>query len=401
MGELVSIVIPVYQAGKYFHDCLQSIQKQSYKNIEIILIDDGSTDGSSEICDEIAKENYNIVVFHQKNSGVSTARNKGIELASGKYIIFIDSDDYIEPDIISVVVQSFEHLNIDLSVFGFQMISEENNRKFKPNIPFACDQLLSKRELNSHLMNLFLGNVLHAIGTKVYKKSIIDKNNIRFQDRWEYYEDIYFCLSYITKCEKVLFMNKVGYYYRIGNPDSLSNKETKNGSEAVFETFCLIKNMIGSDNWNEKTKEKFYRSFKFCIRNIQNRECGKSDDLVNKYRNMFIAMNSWINNCFQGVSTAEYLIEKGFMNIAIYGMNYMGITLLNELANTEIKVLYAIDQNADNITSAIRIYNPNDEFPVADAIIVTAISSFTEIKEFLNRKGVLNVISLEDVIYSI
>ena len=248
-------------------------------------------------------------------------------------------------------------------------------------------------------MDLFSESVLHAIGTKVYKKSIVDKTKIRFQTGWEYYEDIYFCLSYINECENVLFMNKVGYYYRIGNVNSLSNKVTKDGREAVFETFHLLKNMIGNKNWNEKIKEKFYQAYDYCINNLQNRENNNIISSPDKYKNMFLAMNHWMNNYLNGISIAQYLKKNGYENVAIYGMNYMGVTLLNELNDSGIKVKYAIDRNANSIHSTIDLYNPNEDFPEVDAIIVTAISAFIEIKEFLNKKGISKVISLEELIY--
>lgn len=398
MNELVSVIIPVYQCSRYVEECVLSIQKQAYQHIEIVLVDDGSTDGSSELCDKLANIYKNIVIYHQENMGVSVARNRGIELAHGEYIIFVDSDDYIESNIIGLAMQNYEKYQMDLCVFGFQKVSEKTFRKFDFRVPFESDRLLSRDKFGIYMMDLFSQNVLHAIGTKIYKKSIIDRAKIRFQTAWEYCEDIYFCLSYIGECENILFMNKVGYYYRIGNEGSLSNKVIKNGNEGVFETFYLLKKYIENINWNEEIKERFFRAYEYCVSNLQGRESDQVA-LTDKYKNMFLTMNHWMNNYLNGVSIAHDLKEYGYKKVAIYGMNSMGITLLMELENTEIEVAYAIDRNADRLHSTVDLYKPDDELPETDVIIVTAISAYEEIKKNLCEKGFSQIISLENLIY--
>lgn len=114
--EKISIIIPVYNVKKYLNDCIQSVINQTYNNLEIILIDDGSTDGSGDYCDEIAKKDSRIFVYHKTNGGLSEARNVGIKISTGKYITFIDSDDYIENLYIETLYNSLIEYKADIAI---------------------------------------------------------------------------------------------------------------------------------------------------------------------------------------------------------------------------------------------------------------------------------------------
>ena len=127
MNETISIIIPVYNVEKYLNKCLNSVIEQTYKNIEVILIDDGSTDNSGKICDEYAKNDIRIKIIHQQNGGVSTARNNGLEHATGKYITFVDSDDYIEKEMIETMAKKIMKKNADIVICGVTDRDEENN----------------------------------------------------------------------------------------------------------------------------------------------------------------------------------------------------------------------------------------------------------------------------------
>lgn len=111
---LISIIVPVYNVENYIDKCLQSILNQSYENLEVLLIDDGSVDHSGEICDDYARMDKRIRVFHQINKGVSSARNKGLELSAGKYIVFIDADDYVKPDYLEILYGDMEEYQVDI-----------------------------------------------------------------------------------------------------------------------------------------------------------------------------------------------------------------------------------------------------------------------------------------------
>ena len=117
MNELISVIVPVYNVKEYLVECVDSIIRQSYKNLEIILIDDGSTDGSSELCDVLGKKDQRIVVVHKINGGLSDARNAGMKIAKGMFWTFVDSDDTIEKDMIEILYQNAKKYNADISMF--------------------------------------------------------------------------------------------------------------------------------------------------------------------------------------------------------------------------------------------------------------------------------------------
>ena len=123
--EKVSVIIPIYNVEKYLEKCLNTIINQTYKNLEIILIDDGSTDKSSTICDEYCEKDKRIKVIHKNNEGVSSARNKGIELSKGKYIVFIDPDDYVTDEHVEVLYDCIISNNVDLVISNLIDINED------------------------------------------------------------------------------------------------------------------------------------------------------------------------------------------------------------------------------------------------------------------------------------
>ena len=137
MEDLISIIIPVYKVEKYIYKCIDSVLNQTYKNLEIILVDDGSPDKCPEICEEYAKKDNRIKIIHKKNGGLSDARNAGLKVATGKYIGFVDSDDYIEKDMYQVLYNNIIKTNSDISIVNLKEVKEneiiENNVKDEQN----------------------------------------------------------------------------------------------------------------------------------------------------------------------------------------------------------------------------------------------------------------------------
>lgn len=202
---MVSIIVPVYNAEKFLELCITSIINQSYNDIELILIDDGSTDNSGKICDEYALKDERITVFHCRNNGVSAARNIGLDNAKGKYIIFIDSDDYVEKNYVEELVKAIESDKNELAIVG---IKEIYNDKIKIR--------KSRGDYTGSLKNDYYGMIdfLCLIGGKIYLKEIIDLNNIRFVNKIKYAEDELFNLIYYQKVKQYVFINLPLYVYR-------------------------------------------------------------------------------------------------------------------------------------------------------------------------------------------
>lgn len=201
---MVSIIVPVYNAEKFLELCITSIINQSYNDIELILIDDGSTDNSGKICDEYALKDERITVFHCRNKGVSAARNIGLDNAKGKYIIFIDSDDYVEKNYVEELVKAIESDKNELAICG---IKEIENKKVK------IRKKRAKLTGNFYEDYFSLIDFLCVPFAKIFLSEIIEKNKIRFDEKLSYAEDEIFNLTYYEFVKKYNFAKKTFYIY--------------------------------------------------------------------------------------------------------------------------------------------------------------------------------------------
>lgn len=201
MKKRYSIIIPVYNCQDYIGRCIESIINQKYKNYEIILIDDGSSDNSGTICDEYAKDNKQIKVIHKKNEGVSAARNDGLNQVSGKYICFLDSDDYIDKNYFDTIDKIIEkHNEVELINFGFY--SEVENSKFEllssDIINYKEKYYNSQIKIKKDFVNLWDNTMLYNIWNKIYLTKIIKENEITFPN-YNWGEDVEFNRIYLSK----------------------------------------------------------------------------------------------------------------------------------------------------------------------------------------------------------
>mgnify|MGYP002532583580 CR=1 FL=1 len=217
---LVSIIVPVYNAKKYLSNTLESILKQSYKNLEIILINDGSTDNSKEICEHYAKIDSRIILLNKINGGVSSARNYGLEVAKGDYISFIDSDDYLTVDMIEILVKDVQNTDAEIAVCGYWHITES---EYKEKIKELKDVNMNKIEILKKPIEYFYSKkYMPNIWNKIFKKSLIE--NIRFDNSIYYGEDFLFCALAFMKANIASYRSDKKYFY-IKREDGLSMKE--------------------------------------------------------------------------------------------------------------------------------------------------------------------------------
>lgn len=214
--QLVSIVVPVYCAEKYLKLTLDSILKQTYKNFELLLVDDGSTDGSGDICDSYSTEDSRIRVFHNPNSGASRARNFGVAQAKGTYLVFVDADDLLESDFLSTMIQEFTEPEIDLVLCGFERFYHDDlNDKIEYPLGKKAKEILTS---NRELCKLFTVPKTSLSGVsvwgKVYKLDIIRQNQVTFPENISYEEDCCFNLQYYRHARKAVTIQKCMYHYR-------------------------------------------------------------------------------------------------------------------------------------------------------------------------------------------
>lgn len=243
--DLISIVVAVYNAEKTIKKCVDSLLGQTYKNIEIILIDDGSVDSSGEICDEYAKTNDRIRVIHQKNSGVSAARNIGIEASAGKYICFVDSDDYVEAVYAETMLNCYkEHSTVPIC--GFVYHDEVNKMSPRSYVWSGGAELVSLGEsfrLNAELY-------LTALWNKLFDNDEIKKHNIRFDENLSMGEDLRFSVEYFqkTNTENVFAFSDTLYHYTKLSEDTLMSTQRLTNMKSGFYNLLLIKRLAENHN---------------------------------------------------------------------------------------------------------------------------------------------------------
>lgn len=202
----VSIITPVFNAEQYLSKCIESVLGQIVSNWELLLIDDGSTDNSLAICNRYSSADTRIKVFTQSNQGPSCARNLGISQASGKWICFLDADDWIDSDFL--LKFDSKHNDNDLIFQGFKLVYESGQTESKM-IPIKYIDL-SKDQL---ILELLKSNMFGWTCIKQYRKSIIDKYNIRFDTKYKFREDFLFTMEYCIKCGNISFVEAAGYNY--------------------------------------------------------------------------------------------------------------------------------------------------------------------------------------------
>lgn len=217
MKDKVSVIIPVYNAQEYIRQCIESIINQSYENIEIILVDDGSPDECPAIIDEYAKKDERIVVIHKENEGVSAARNDGLNSATGKYIQFVDSDDYLEKNMIRNMVKLMEGLNCDMAMCGFY---DRNKNHVGQVLPDLENGRCSKEDYLVSVMNDPFSLTYGVLWNKMFKKKLIDKG-ANFNNDMNFGEDFIFCLNYMKYANSVGIVKKCMYNYVRFNDKSL------------------------------------------------------------------------------------------------------------------------------------------------------------------------------------
>lgn len=205
---MVSIIIPVYNVEKYINRCIDSVINQTYKNIEIILVDDGSTDNSGKICDSYEKKDERIKVIHKENGGLSSSRNVGIDLSRGDIITFLDSDDYLSSEYIEKSVELYNRHNADIVVLKMIYVAENINEEIKNNTIPKIMEFNSEEAIEISLYQTYFSCCAPG---KIYNKKIF--KDIRFPlDKLS--EDLAVCHELLGCAKKIVYCNEVGYYYR-------------------------------------------------------------------------------------------------------------------------------------------------------------------------------------------
>ena len=239
MNELISVILPIYNVEKYIDRCLNSVLRQTYTNIEIILVDDGSTDNCQKICDEYAKNDNRIKVIHKKNGGLSDARNAGIKIAKGKYITLIDSDDYVENDYVEFLYSLIKESNAEISICSHTVLYENGTKLEKATHE---NSILDPKTTLKRI--LYDDGIDLSAWAKMYKKELFD--TVQYP-KGRLFEDAATTYLLIDQCDKIAIGSESKYYYIIRS----NSITTKNFSPKKMQLIDSTKEMC------EYVKDKY------------------------------------------------------------------------------------------------------------------------------------------------
>lgn len=287
---IISVIVPIYNAERYLSCCIDSILAQTFSDFELILVNDGSKDLSAEICDNYAKKDNRITVIHKTNEGVSKARNTGINKANGNYLVFIDSDDFVDNKYLEAL---YEGRDADLSYIGIKRYNWITQNVDSTIYKFFKSKLIIHPETND--MKKIIDNNLLAIGFpwgKMFKKDIINRYNIRFIENLKNHEDHLFCYDYLLHCKYIYLSDIVAYNYTYS-----PNSESLTHTTPSYSTLLLA-----------------------------------SDEFMKRYPNLLQHFNISIDDQYSHCITSEYGI--GTRRAAVYSLYYH-----NEPRNVRLKFL--------------------------------------------------------------
>ena len=264
MAQKVTVIVPVYNGEAFLRPCVDSILRQTYENLEVILVDDGSTDGSGAICDGYARQDSRVRVFHQENGGVSSARNLGLREATGEYIVFVDADDHVSQSYVSNLMDMPEADYAAAGCFAQDCRGNWSHWKTEP-LDISQEQLRQNPALLDRVPT-------GTVWARRYKMSIIREQGIRFAEYMHRGEDTLFNLNYLLYCDRIAVTEKADYWYH-RNPSSVTMQFEPRLFAWTQESLRATAALIGEDNdtfhrrvWNNAMAvcENFFRTAGGC-----------------------------------------------------------------------------------------------------------------------------------------
>lgn len=283
--DLISVIVPIYNVEKYLCQCLDSLTDQTYKNIEVIMVDDGSPDNCGAICNEYAERYSNFIAVHKENAGLGMARNTGLENAHGQYVIFIDSDDYISDSLIEELYKELKLYQVDVCISGFECTVEGQR-----NVQYES-KCYPGEKARTELLPRMIGSlpdkkdsVEMSVCGVLYKMEPVREHNILFPSERELIsEDLIFNIEYMQHANGACLSSAVGYYYNI-NPSSLTRSYRKDFYNRVKRFYLEVERRLLELNYdniaNQRNKRMFFVNVKSCI----SQEANSNNDFGIKQR---------------------------------------------------------------------------------------------------------------------
>lgn len=248
---MVSIIVPIYNVEPYIRTCVTSLMNQDCRDIEIILVDDGSPDGSGGIIDELAQADPRIVVIHKENGGVSSARNEGLNIARGKFLMFVDGDDFVEPDYVSYFVSLMEESSCDIGV-GKNVFSGEQSGQIRTGHTESLDAA-------DVIEGIYLNHYGVAVWNKIYRRELVVSNGLMFHTDFWYAEGMLFNIMYLQYADRAVIGERRVYHVR-ENPESATRKFS------LESQFCGLRSMrYQKEHW-QKTELRIKTAWEYHYR---------------------------------------------------------------------------------------------------------------------------------------
>lgn len=315
----ISVIVPVYNTSKYLSNCLDSLVNQTLSDIEIIIINDGSTDNSIDIINEYKNKYNNIVVIDKKNSGVSTARNSGIKIAKGKYIGFVDSDDYVDINMYEKLYNASIIGDYDIVVCDLFTVNNNRKKRMTSGLRVNLNNKNSVRE-NMNSINATLCN-------KIYKTNII-KNNL-FTENMEY-EDVEFLYKLLPKIGNIGIVNEPLYFYN-KRDDSTTHTYSEKWYKLLDNLDLIIKYYKDNNLYNEYKKELEYMYIKYTFGTFL-KKISKCNDIEIFKKGYLTAMNK-VKERYPNYKSNMYLSKIGIRNIYFKYVDKLNVKFVYKFLN--------------------------------------------------------------------
>ena len=288
MKNTVSIIIPIYNIQEYIKPCLESVLRQTYNDIELILIDDGSSDDSSSICDSYANQDNRVRVVHQKNLGVSAARNKGLAVATGEYIMFVDGDDMVDANMVTCMIDKIS-INSDCTLVSCAVTRHYNN------FGVSGEKVLRFNKTEASIDMLYMNNMDNGPCAKLIPSKIA--KSIKFNPKITIAEDLDYIYKILQKIDNEVFINSSLYYYRIAPGSAMTKPFTERRMDGFIATRGIVSHALktGNDRMINAAKFRHFAEAFFVLSSIggEQRKYRKQYNIAcdefNKYRFSVIA----------------------------------------------------------------------------------------------------------------
>ena len=302
MDPKVSVIVPIYNAEKYMKKCIDSILSQTLENIEIILVNDGSVDNSANIADEYSRVDRRVRVIHQNNSGPSVARNTGISVARGKYIGFVDCDDYIEKTMYEELFKSADKNNVQVAMCSYieNYIYKNESHIIKANL--KPGKIYNKQGIQNNIINTFAKNEnygFYSLCNKIYLREWLIESNLKIDENRDHGEDWWFNINVLSKIDNFIYIDKELYNYIHINSNSLMFKYRENQFELFLDGRLKMKEImpieyIEDNDFNKRFVYEFSSYIIRTLKEIDNKKRRK--ELINNVLN-----NEEVNDCCRKV----------------------------------------------------------------------------------------------------